>query len=153
MSDQDPDPSKVPLPPGAGATSSDITGDPGLPTYQVGEFNFPACPAGTDPALAAGIGQYLETDAVKNLLLGQIQAGLMKVQHAAVHMPPGHPNPTPSRGPPSNISAKTMAQNQQMQGQVDMLSNGSPERNMDFKDYPVSDPSRNMYLNGSTSKV
>ena len=117
MSDQDSDPSKVPLPPGAGATSSDITGDPGLPTYQVGEFNFPACPAGTDPALAAGIGQYLETDAVKNLLLGQIQAGLMKVQHAAVHMPPGNPNPTPSRGPPSNISAKTMAQNQQMQEQ------------------------------------
>lgn len=35
-----------------------------------------------------------------------------------------------------------------------MLSSGSPEKNnLDFKDYPVSDPSRNMYLNGGTTKM
>ena len=140
MADNEPDPSKNPLP--GGASGGDITKDrtdPNLPTYQVGEFSFPACPAGTDPALAAGIGQYLETDAVKNFLLGQIQSGLMKAQHAAGHMPPGDPTPTPSRNLPPHISARTMAQNQQAQGQHAALqATAQYMQNLNYQAQPLA---------------
>ena len=120
MTDPESEPAKnTPPPPPGGAAGGD-TGDgtnPELPAYQVGEFSFPACPAGTDPALAAGIGQYLETDAVKNFLLGQIQSGLMKAQQAAGNMPLGDPTYTSRRSLPPNISARTLVQNQQAQGQ------------------------------------
>ena len=150
MTDPESEPAKnTPPPPPGGAAGGD-TGDgtdPELPTYQVGEISFPACPAGTDPAAAAVIGQYLGTDAVKNFLLGQIQSGLMKAQQAAGNMPLGDPTHTSRRSLPPNISARNLAQSQQAQGQQATLqATAQYMRNFNYRAPPTATTEANWPL-------